>query len=710
MKPSKLLILALLASMASRHAQAANVPELLSYQAFVSDASGNPIGAAQPVNRTVTFKLYDAATGGNLLYAESQTVTIAGGNFSVLIGNGVGIAGLPGPAAPANPANVRLGSIAVHPLYLGITVDDGTPAADPEISPRQQLVSSAFALRAAVAEALASGSLKTEMIDDASITTNKIVAGGITTSRIADANITTDKLAFGSVTASKINTSEIGIWTPHQNHVFRPAGTNVGIGQSQPAFPLHFASGTGNKIALSGDSGNHYGIGVQSNLLQIYSNGSSSDIAFGFGSSTAFTENLRFKGNGNVGIGTNNPAQKLHIVGNAIATPANWTSGGTAHVYLGDTNHFVSATQNGVLALRSLGALSLRSGGDTERARLDSNGNFGVNRGNPQTRFEISPISNSSNQNNGLRLSTTGTPGTSAYRFADFRLKSDGSGNFRATLDVNNNGSGSATEAIRIGLGTGNVGIHSGADFGRLNVGSLPQYRYFSRARFVGSGVNTSTTHTDQEVAIFADGVIQADRIDLIDRSNVLSDARAKNIIQVSSSANDLATLLGIEITDYTQKDHLMLGEEARKKVIAQQVEEVFPQAISSKPGFIPDIYAIAEVRDGWILLETDLSPGDRIKLISEQDKGVYDVMNATPEGIQTNLQLQDGDVFIYGREVPDLRRVDYDAIAMLNVSATQELHRRLAAAEEAVTAKDRRIGELERRLAAIEEMLASGH
>jgi len=36
--------------------------------------------------------------------------------------------------------------------------------------------------------------------------------------------------------------------------------------------------------------------------------------------------------------------------------------------------------------------------------------------------------------------------------------------------------------------------------------------------------------------------------------------------------------------------------------------------------------------------------------------------------------------VFVYGREVNDFRTVDYDAIAMLNVSATQELARKVEA------------------------------
>ncbi|GMU84105.1 MAG: hypothetical protein AMXMBFR47_39750 [Planctomycetota bacterium] len=89
---------------------------------------------------------------------------------------------------------------------------------------------------------------------------------------------------------------------------------NVGIGTSTPGFPLTFTNSFGDKISLWGQSGNHYGFGVQSNLLQIHSATSLNDIAFGFGSSGAFTERMRIKGNGNVGIGTANPSFPMHIV------------------------------------------------------------------------------------------------------------------------------------------------------------------------------------------------------------------------------------------------------------------------------------------------------------------------------------------------------------------------------------------------------------
>ncbi len=225
-----LLALTVLLSPAAAFAQS-NVPTLVSYHGRVVDATGVAIGNAAPVNRKVWFRVYSAPTGGTSLYSEFQTVTIAAGEFSVLIGAGAAVGTEPKPVLDT----VFNGS----ERYLGVTVDDGTTASDTEISPRQQMTSTAFAFRAKVAEALA-GSVSTAQIADGAITLAKVAGGAVgygkiaqnavdsaiiidgnvteadlgtdavTTIKIKNANVTADKLATDSVTFAKIAGGAVG--------------------------------------------------------------------------------------------------------------------------------------------------------------------------------------------------------------------------------------------------------------------------------------------------------------------------------------------------------------------------------------------------------------------------------------------------------------------------------------------------------------------
>ncbi|MCB0852026.1 MAG: tail fiber domain-containing protein, partial [Bacteroidetes bacterium] len=162
------------------------------------------------------------------------------------------------------------------------------------------------------------------------------------------------------------------------------------------------------------------------------------------------------------------------------------------------------------------------------------------------------------------------------------------------------------------------------------------------------------------------------------------SDRRIKQILGVSDSQTDLATLMEIEITDYRFRDTIAKGNRHMKKVIAQQLAEVYPQAVNSTTTeVVPDIYQQAEIRDGWIMLDNDLTEGERVKIISDQASEIYEVLTSEKHRFQVKeLKAGEGRIFVYGREVHDFHTVDYEAISMLNVSATQEQQRRIETLE----------------------------
>jgi hypothetical protein len=94
---------------------------------------------------------------------------------------------------------------------------------------------------------------------------------------------------------------------------------NLGLNTPTPQFPLTFKNVLGDKISFWGGTtsatSNHYGIGIQDYSFQLFTPTTFDDIVLGTGRSNAFTENVRFKGNGRVGIGLTNPNEILDVNG-----------------------------------------------------------------------------------------------------------------------------------------------------------------------------------------------------------------------------------------------------------------------------------------------------------------------------------------------------------------------------------------------------------
>lgn len=181
---------------------------------------------------------------------------------------------------------------------------------------------------------------------------------------------------------------------------------------------------------------------------------------------------------------------------------------------------------------------------------------------------------------------------------------------------------------------------------------------------------------------------------------NAHSDARIKTIQGPSDHQSDLQTLSKIEITDYHYKDPVLHGNKAQKKVIGQQVAEVFPQAVSTNSAVVPDIMQHAELENGWIVCQNDLQEGERVKILFEEGEDhIFEVLEATHSGFKITTD-QRGKVLVYGREVQDFHVVDYDALSMLNISATQHLHKIIDQQQAVIDVLTERLNSLEQQLA----------
>ena len=177
---------------------------------------------------------------------------------------------------------------------------------------------------------------------------------------------------------------------------------NVGIGTTTPNYPLDFGQSLGDKLVLWDDgNGQSYGFGIQGAQLQVHADNTASDIVFGTGSSTNLTESMRIKGSGNVGIGTNNPASKLHVVGDGAAVQlqavtagnscyqAFWNSARTVECLIGaDGNGFSGAPNQFSIGTWTSHPMGFFTGAN-QRMKIDTTGNIGIGTTSPQKLLQV---------------------------------------------------------------------------------------------------------------------------------------------------------------------------------------------------------------------------------------------------------------------------------------------------------------------------------
>ena len=187
------------------------------------------------------------------------------------------------------------------------------------------------------------------------------------------------------------------------NHLVINTSGNVGIGTTSPSSNLHIKTSVDNSLAqglviersANTDKGyiNYNGGGFQ------FRSTVGDPIVFG----ETDAEHLRINPDGNVGIGTSSPSEKLTVVGDAsISTTGNSTglriitsATGEGYLIFGDT---ADNSMGGMAYSNSTNALMFDSN-NAERMRIDSSGNLLVGKTSSSTgvagaRFSANGFSN----------------------------------------------------------------------------------------------------------------------------------------------------------------------------------------------------------------------------------------------------------------------------------------------------------------------------
>lgn len=172
---------------------------------------------------------------------------------------------------------------------------------------------------------------------------------------------------------------------------------NVGIGTTSPANKLDVqGAGTISGRVYSSDSDARQileaaGTGGRGWFLQTGNNASGLNGRFRIWDNTASAERFAIASNGNVGMGTNNPTQKLHISGSgAVGTQIQGTTYGYLNLLTSNNSAVVGLGDAGSLYLTTYESLPITfHTNSAERLRISETGNVGIGTTTPQSVLQV---------------------------------------------------------------------------------------------------------------------------------------------------------------------------------------------------------------------------------------------------------------------------------------------------------------------------------